>query len=277
MLTDKIKQLIEKTLIELPGDVIDAIELAYRRETHKIGKIQLETILKNIEVARKDRLPLCQDTGVPIFFIEYGKDRTYTLDELIDSINEAVLDIHKEVPVRPSLVDTLSRKNLGYSDNPAWIHIDYSRSAETKIHFLPKGAGSENVSFTEMLNPTVSEDEIVDIITEAIMRAGGKSCPPIILGIGLGGTLDLAALSAKKALLNKISTEKTDLEMKILNSINDLRLGPMGLGGVTTCLDVVVNILPSHTASLPLAVNVQCWCARRGTLIISDGVIHERD
>lgn len=277
MLQDKIKQLIEKTMIELPKDVIDALELAYRKETHKIGKIQLETILKNIEVARKDRLPMCQDTGVPIFFIEYGKDRTYTLDELIDSINEAVLDIHKEVLVRPSLVDTLSRKNLGYSDNPAWIHIDYSDSGETKIHFLPKGAGSENVSFTEMLNPTVSEDEIVDIITEAIMRAGGKSCPPIILGIGLGGTLDLAALSAKKALLNKISTEKTDLEMKILNSINDLRLGPMGLGGVTTCLDVVVNILPSHTASLPLAVNVQCWCARRGTLIISDGEVYERD
>ncbi len=277
MLSSKIKKLIFNSLIYLPKDVIEILKEAYEKEESKIGKIQLDTILKNINIAKEEKKPLCQDTGLPIFFLDYGMNSKYSLNEIKDAINKAIDDIHKKYPIRPSLVDPVSRENLGYSDRPAWVHLDYFDSDVTKIHFLPKGAGSENVSFTKMMSPTSSEKEIIDYITQKIKKRASKSCPPIILGIGLGGSLDFATLSAKKALLTKISSRRSNFEEKIFNSINELNIGPMGLGGNVTCLDVVVKSLPCHTASLPLAVNVQCWCARRRTLVIDGDKIYEED
>lgn len=270
-----LRECIQKSLIDLPDDVVSALKSAYAHEKNEIARIHLDNILKNIEIAKKDRLPLCQDTGLPIFFVEYGKDRTYSLDEIILAINDAVRDIHLLHPIRPSLVDPLTRKPIGYSPSPAFVHIEYTSEDASYIHFLPKGAGSENASFVRMMSPTSTEDEIVNVIAENIRLSAGTPCPPIILGVGIGGTLDLAALCAKKSLLRRISDKKHPLEKKIIDTVNALGIGPMGDGGSITCLNVAVTTLPCHTASLPLAVNVQCWCARRKSLILKNGKVYE--
>jgi len=252
---------------ELPEDVVTAVRNAYEREESEIARRTLETILKNVEAAKKLRVPMCQDTGIPVFFVEIGRDLKLEFD-LCEAIREGVRRATLEIPLRPNAVHPITRENSG--DNTGahvpQINLELVDGDELRIVAMPKGAGSENVSALKMMLPT-EVNKIKDFVVETVLRAGGKPCPPIFVGIGIGGTFDGAAKLAKKALLRNV-LEMNKFEFEILEAINNLGVGPMGLGGKTTALAVLCEIGHCHTASLPVAVNIQCWANRRAEIVL---------
>ncbi|MET1125185.1 MAG: fumarate hydratase [Archaeoglobaceae archaeon] len=259
--------LLKKAHTELPDDVLKAIRRAYELEENEVARKNLEIILRNVEVARKLRVPMCQDTGIPVFFVELGRELCLDFD-LYDAIVEGVRRATKEVPLRPNAVHPITRKNSG--DNTG-IHIppvevQIVNGDSLKIAVIPKGAGSENVSALRMMLPG-DADKIKSFVVECVARAGGKPCPPIFVGVGIGGTFDLAAKLAKKALLRNV-LEMDDFELEVLEAVNALGIGPMGMGGKTTALAVLINYAHCHTASLPVAVNIQCWANRRAEVVL---------
>jgi len=260
---DTVVELFKKAETTLGDDIIKALREAYDREKG-IAKNILEAILKNVEIARKEKIPMCQDTGLPVVFAEVGRDICLNFN-LKNAIIEGVVRATKEVPLRPNAVHPLTRHNPG--DNTGIhmpvIHYDVVEGGELKLTVMPKGAGSENVSALRMMLPG-DVDKIPLFIAEVVKNAGGKPCPPVIVGVGIGSTFDGAAKLAKKALLRDI-TEMNDYERDILEKVNSLGIGPMGFGGKTTALSVLVEIGHCHTASLPVAVNIQCWANRHAT------------
>lgn len=251
----------------IPDDVARALEEALEREDGLARRI-LENIIKAVEISKSERIPLCQDTGIPIFFVRKGGELDLEFD-LRDALREAVVRATKMGFLRSNTVHPISR--APYPDNMGpempIVHLEEVDGDGLEIVFLPKGAGSENVSKLYSLRPVSGREEIVKAVLGAILEAGGKPCPPTILGIGIGGTTDLAMLLAKRSLLRRVGERNEDeeiaeLELEILERANELGLGPMGLGGRTTCLDVRIEIAASHTASLFLGVNFQCWAAR---------------
>lgn len=265
-----IADLLRKAEIELPDDVVNALRKAETSEENQVAKSQLQAILRNIELAKKHGVPMCQDTGIMIFFTEIGTEFQPGFD-LEAAIREAVILATTEVPLRPNAVDPLTRKNsldntgVGIPD----IHWKFVPGNQLKITAAPKGAGSENMSSLRMFNPTEAGN-IKKFVLETVMNAGGMPCPPLTIGIGIGGSFDAAARLAKEALLEPLDAPMEGLEKEIFEAVNALGIGCMGLGGSTTALAVHVKTAHCHTASLPVAVNIQCWANRHASIVFRE-------
>ncbi|WP_410509801.1 fumarate hydratase [Methanosarcina hadiensis] len=265
-----IADLLRKAEIELPDDVVDALKEAEAREENQVAKSQLQAILRNIEIAKNHGVPMCQDTGIMIFFAELGTEFQPGFN-IETAIKDAVALATREVPLRPNAVDPLTRKNSGNNTGAGIpdIHWKLVSGKQLKITVAPKGAGSENMSALRMLNPTET-GSIKNFVLETVINAGGMPCPPLVLGVGIGGSFDKAARLAKEALLEPLDNPLTDFEKEILESVNALGIGCMGLGGSTTALSVHIKTAHCHTASLPVAVNIQCWANRHASIVFGE-------
>lgn len=265
-----IADLLRKAEIELPDDVESALRKAETAEKSQVAKSQLQAILKNIELAKKYGVPMCQDTGIMIFFVELGAEFRPDFD-LEAAFREAVVLATIEVPLRPNAVDPLTRKNSG--DNTGVgipdIHCKLVPGKQLKITAAPKGAGSENMSALRMFNPTETGN-IRNFVLETVVNAGGMPCPPLTIGVGIGGSSDAATRLAKEALLEPLDALMNGLEKEILEAVNALGIGCMGLGGSTTALAVHIKTAYCHTASLPVAVNIQCWANRHASIVYEE-------
>lgn len=272
-----IVQLIKKAETELPKDVVNALKHAYEIE-EGIAKIQIEAILKNIDLAKRTRRPMCQDTGIQTFFVKIGVDFPY-INKLKGLITDAVKKATKEIPIRPNTVDPFTgvnhKDNTG--DHIPYITWDFAEGSDVHITALPKGGGSENMSKLGMLKPGVGLEGVKDFVVEKMIESGGNPCPPTVVGVGVGGGADLAMKLGKKALLRPVGVRHKDktiaaVEEELIKRINDSGIGPMGLGGKTTVLDVHIEKAHRHPASLPVGIAVQCWADRRANMVIhSDG------
>ncbi len=257
---------ISKAQISLPQWVVLSIENALRRESNEIARYHLNAILNNIKISSSDARPICQDTGLPVFHVELGDECSIDFD-LAEALAEGVRIATRKGWLRPNVVDPLTRENTGDNTGTGMPYVILDRVAgdSLKITAFPKGAGSENMSFLGMLNPA---DDPFDYILETLLERIPNACPPVFVGIGLGGTFDQAAGLAKRALLNLPG--ESEEEQSLLKRINALGIGPMGLGGDTTALGVRIERACCHTASLPVAVNLQCWANRRATAIVRE-------
>lgn len=257
----------------LGKDVIDKIKESERNEESPIGKDILNKMIINTEIAKNKQIPICQDTGMAVFFIEIGQDVYIEGGSLTESINEGVRQGYKEGYLRKSVVeDPLIRKNTN-DNTPAVIHYDIVKGDKLKISFAPKGFGSENMGALKMLKPSDGVEGVKRFIIETVEKAGPNPCPPIVVGVGIGGTMEKSCELAKKALLRKMDkhNEKPhikDLEVELLEKINNLGIGPQGLGGRITALAVNIETFPTHIAGLPVAVNINCHVARHVEVIL---------
>ena len=250
----------------LRKDALAALKVAYSQEKNKRAKIILDAVIRNASMARRERLAICQDTGMPVVFLEVGQG-VRILGNLKSAINKGIELGYRKGYLRNSVIkDPLLRGKSAYQ--PAVIHTDIVRGNKLKITVLPKGFGCENKSQLIMFNPTVKIDEIKKFIIDAVKAAGPDACPPYVIGVGIGGTADYASLLAKKALLNNVGRDATKLEKELLKRINELNIGPMGLGGKTTALAVNIKTYPTHIAGLPVAVNISCHALRSATTIL---------
>jgi fumarate hydratase subunit alpha len=262
-LADATFRAYRKAVIRLPPDVLRVIRKAAAAETNLVACGEFANILKNVGEAERLGVPMCQDTGVPVIYLTLPPDVPLTRD-LYDGVAEGVRRATREIPLRPNVVDPLSRHNTGNNTGPGMPAIHVQPGEKFTVTVLPKGAGAENVSAITMLLPS-HQYGIEGFIVETMLKAEGRPCPPVILGVGIGGTFDGAAALAKEALLLPVD-EMTSFEQKICTSVNLLGIGPMGLGGDTTALAVKVKTAGCHTASLPVAVNIQCWANRHATV-----------
>lgn len=256
----------------LGDDIKAAIEKARGNEESPTGKDILGQLLENADIANKEKIALCQDTGFTVCFIELGTDILINGGTLIEAINEGVRQGYKEGYLRKSICHPLTRSNTG-DNTPAIVHIDLVPDDTLRIHIAPKGGGSENMSGLAMLRPSDGIEGIREFVIDRVKASGGNPCPPIIVGVGIGGTMEKAALIARKALLRPIGSVNPDpdleiLEQELLESINKLGIGPQGLGGTTTALAVHVALFPCHIASLPVAVNINCHSSRHKEIIL---------
>jgi len=273
-ITKTVASLFKNACIYLPVDVAASIKRARRIEQSPQGRSVLNTILANIKVAADEQLPLCQDTGTAVVFLELGQDVHITGGELYAAINKGVKIGYQKGYLRKSIVRMpfSSRENTG-DNTPAIIHTEIVPGDRLKIVAMPKGGGAENCSRLTVMPPSKGREGIVDYIVNLVDEYGCNACPPLIIGVGIGGTTEKTMLLAKKALLREINVRNIDpeiaqLEKDILSKVNKLGIGPMGYGGNITALAVHVEVLPSHIASLPVAVNMQCWCSRHNEAII---------
>ncbi len=264
--------LFKEAVIKLPPDVKKALENAYEKEDEEIAKSNLKAILENIRIAEKLQIPMCQDTGLPIIFVKLGK---VEVEDLYEGIRMGVERATKEIPLRPNVVDPLTRKNTGINIGKNIPQVDIELIQDEIIEFtvLPKGFGSENNNALKMALPGDGVDGIKRFVLDTVIAAAGKPCPPVIVGVGIGGTSDLAMKLAKKALLRNIGVSSAEeriaaLESEILNLINSTGIGPMGLGGKTTALDVKIELADTHTAGLPIGVCIQCWAGRHASTVL---------
>jgi len=272
---DTICQLYKKAAITLPEDVKISLEAALKTEDDELPRLNIEAILKNIELAEKRSIPMCQDTGLPIIFVKVGKvnfENNNIYNTIYNGIVKGVQKATKETPLRPNIVDPITRKNSGNNNGIMTPQIDIELINEDYVEFtiFPKGFGSENNNALKMALPGEGIEGIKEFVVETVLKAGGKPCPPIVVGVGIGGTSDLALKTAKKALLEKLGDRNPDhllaeLENSLLKEINNSGIGPMGLGGKTTALDVKIRKISTHTAGLPIGVCIQCWAHRHAT------------
>ncbi|MEN6341117.1 MAG: fumarate hydratase [Methanospirillum sp.] len=254
-----------EAVVHLPPDVLGALERARAAETGPVARAELENILANVDLAGSTGLPLCQDTGVPVVYVTLPPSVPFE-QSLFDAIADGVRRATVAVPLRPNVVDPCTRKNSGDNTGEGMPAIHVSPGEAFTITVLPKGAGAENMSRVRMLLPSEVE-RIPEVVVRCVLEAGARPCPPVVLGVGIGGTFDLAASLAKEALLDPIDT-MDEYETSLCDAVNRLGLGPMGLGGRTTALAVKVRRAACHTASLPVAINVQCWANRHATAVV---------
>ena len=261
------KQCIESN-IKLPKDIRDHLCQALEEEESPLGKEVLKDIIKNTEIAESKNIPICQDTGFAVVFLKVGQDVHVVGGSLNDAINEGVRRGYTKGYLRKSMVidPFLSRKNTN-DNTPAIIHTEIVPGDKINIIFAPKGGGSENMSALRMLKPADGVEGIKRFVLETVDRAGSNPCPPIIVGVGVGGTIEIATLIAKKALLRPLGQhhpqpEIADLERELLKEVNNLGIGPQGFGGLITALGVNIETYPTHIACLPVAINIQCHVAR---------------
>jgi fumarate hydratase subunit alpha len=251
--------------VRLPGDVEQAIQAAHVREGNPVARGELGNILGNIALAAEGRSLICQDTGIPVIYLTIPPSVPYTRG-LEEAIARGVHLATERIPLRPNAVDPCTRKNTGDNTGPGIPAVHVRPGDRLTVTVLPKGAGSENVSRIGMLLPTRTAD-VERFVVETVALAGGRPCPPVILGVGIGSTFDGVAALAKEALLLPVDT-MDPFEQQLCDAVNTLGIGPMGLGGDTTALAVKVRRAACHTASLPVAVNVQCWACRRATRVV---------
>jgi len=258
----------------LEEDVMAKLEEAIAKEESSVGREILEQILNNDRMAARLGMPMCQDTGVAVVFVDLGQDVHVIGGDFIEAINEGVRQGYRDGFLRKSLVTdpVIERKNT--KDNtPAIIHIQIVPGENIQIVLAPKGGGSENMSEVRMMQPSDGLEGITDFVVDRVRRSGGNPCPPVIVGVGIGGNFEQSALLAKKALLRRLGSLNPDpiwnpVEVELLDRINRLGIGPMGLGGRTTALAVHILAQPCHIASMPVAVNLQCHAARHKTAVI---------
>lgn len=254
----------------LNRDVQCALEQGLAREQNATAKTMLTDILKNAEIARNEQMPICQDTGMAVIFLKLGQDAHITGGSLYDAVNEGVRQGYAEGYLRKSVVaDPVRRGNTG-DNTPAVIHTEIADGAHLEITLAPKGFGSENMSAVKMCKPSDGLDGIIDFVVDTVRRAGGNPCPPLVVGVGIGGTFEKCAYLAKSALLRDVDSSNPDpyyaeLEATLLERINALDIGPQGFGGVTTALGVNVETFPTHIAGMPCAVNINCHVTRHLT------------
>jgi len=272
---DTTVNLLKLAVVELPADVEEALKRAYREETSEAGKVQLEAILKDIELAKKWNIPMCQDTGIIIFYIKAGT-KVEGLGKIEATLQNATRRATKEIPLRPNTVDPFTQKNTG--DNTGryipYVNWELTEGNTIEITAFPKGGGSENVCSLGMLTPGEGVKGLKKFVIDAVIRAGAMPCPPTILGVATGGGADMAMKLAKKALLRPLNQpnpnpELAKLENELYEAANSTGIGPMGLGGKITVLGAKVDYAHRHPASYPVAVAFQCWAARRATARIS--------
>ena len=266
-ITAKVREMFLRANTCLGGDVEDALRRARDGEETELGRQVLERILENAAIARKERLPICQDTGLSVVFVELGQDVRVVGGALREAVEEGVRQAYREGYFRKSVCDPLSRANTG-DNTPAVIHLDVVPGDAIRLTAMPKGGGSENMSTVTMLLPAAGRDGIRDHVVETVLRAGPNPCPPVIVGVGIGGAMEEAVLLAKKSLLRPLGEKNRRdgrlalLEAEILAEINRRGGGPQGFGGNASALAVHVEMKPCHIACLPVAVNVQCHAAR---------------
>lgn len=270
-ITEKVRALCMSAAYDLEPDVAAAIKGARKKEESPLGQEILDQIINNFEIAGKESLPMCQDTGISVFFVEVGREVAFD-GSLEDAINEGVRRGYKEGYLRKSVCHPLKRLNTG-DNTPAIIHTTIVEGDKVKIKIAPKGAGSENMSRLKMLKPAEGIPGIKGFVIETIREAGGNPCPPIVVGVGVGGSFEKSAILSKKALLRPVGTKNPDaevaaLEAELLEAINRLGIGPMGFGGTQTALAVHMEIYPCHIASLPVAINIQCHADRHKEAVI---------
>ncbi len=258
----------------LPEDALVAYREALRKEESPLGREVLKEIIANAELALKEEMPYCQDTGVAVVFVEVGQDVHIVGGSLEEAINEGVRRAYTEGYLRASMVwdPVFERKNTG-DNTPAVIHYEIVEGDKIKIHFAPKGAGSENTSRLAMLKPADGWEGIKRFVLETVKLAGPNACPPLTVGVGIGGNFEYCAYLSKKALLRPIGERSNNevakrMEEELMEDINKLGLGPMGFGGRVTAVDVKVELYPCHIASLPVAVNIQCHASRHKEVVI---------
>lgn len=258
-----VERAIHDAETELPADVVSVLQTAYANETSPVARGEYENIFANLKIAKERDVPICQDTGLIVLYITLPPEIPYSA-ELFEAAEEGVRRATVSVPLRPNAVHPLSRKNSGDNCGEGMPAIHIRPGEKFSVTVLPKGAGSENMSQIKMMLPS-EVDKIPEFVADVARTAGSRPCPPIIVGVGIGGTFDTAPALAKEALLKPID-QMDDFEQEICDRINELGIGPMGLGGKTTALAVKVKRGACHTASLPVAVNIQCWCCRRRTV-----------
>ncbi len=274
IIKEKVHDLCIDANINIDPQVNSALKQAIKQETAATAKEILSIIVKNHELARQKEMPLCQDTGMALFFVDIGQDIHVVDGNINHAINEGVKSGYKSGYLRKSVVydPAFQRKNTE-SNTPALIHYNIVPGDQLTITCAPKGGGAENMSRIQMMKPADGIPGIKNFVLESVKQAGGNPCPPLILGIGVGSNFEGAALLAKKALLRPLNSyhpeqEWADLEKQLLKEINELGIGPMGLGGKTTAIGVNILTAATHIASLPVAINFQCHCHRHKTIII---------
>ncbi|MCQ2553001.1 MAG: fumarate hydratase [Clostridia bacterium] len=269
---DAVVGICKQANLKLPDDVYQALKTYHQNETWPLAKESLQLLEDNLEIADREQIPICQDTGAACFFVELGND-VHIDGDLYAAINEGVKEAYEVNYFRKSIVgDPIRRGNTG-TNTPAFISLELKQGDSLKLTVMPKGFGSENMSRLGMLKPSDGEKGVLDFIVETVKLAGPNPCPPIVIGVGVGGSFDKVAYLAKKALLRPIGVENedpyyADLEKQLLERINNLGIGPQGFGGRTTCLNVAIEQYPTHVAGLPVAVNVSCHATRRASVVL---------
>lgn len=263
---DSVFRLALEACRTLTPSCLTAIERATERESSPSAKFALSAILENADVAKRETMPVCQDTGMACVFLDIGQDVFLTGKALSDAINDGVRRAYRDGYFRKSVCDPLTRVNTA-DNTPANVHTEIVEGDKITISFLPKGFGSENMSRLFMLTPAMGRQGIIDSVVKAVAEAGSKPCPPVYVGVGIGGSFDSVALLAKKALLREVGSRNgredvASIEEEILEKINALGIGAQGFHGDVTALGVSCEIAPTHIAGLPVAVNVQCHCVR---------------
>jgi len=273
-ITKAVSQLFQEACYYLPEDVLNALKQARQTEESPIGCNVLDRIIENVDISAKEQIPICGDTGVAVVFLEIGQDIHIVGGDIYCAINEGVRQGYAEGYLRKSMVSQPFSARTNTGDNtPAMIHTDIVPGDKLKIVALPKGAGSENMACLAMLSPAQGRQGVIDFVVNAVDKAGSNPCPPHIVGVGIGGTVEKTIMLAKRALLRRVGepnpgAEVAERETEILERVNRLGIGPVGYGGRATALAVHVEVFPSHIASLPVAVNIQCWCARQKVAIL---------
>jgi fumarate hydratase subunit alpha len=252
--------------INASNNIVEALTEGIGKEESPVGKEVLRELIRNIDIAKEEHRPICQDTGLAVTFLEIGQNVHIHGGSLIDAINEGVRRAYKNGYLRKSCCDPFSRKNTG-DNTPAIIHTSIVPGDRIKIVALPKGGGSENYGEVRMLVPSQGREGVKSFVLEMVKKGGPNPCPPIIVGVGIGGNFETSALLSKEALMVPIGRRNenpsiAELELEILNDINRTGIGPQGYGGTLTALDVHVKMMPCHIASLPVAVNIQCHAHR---------------
>jgi fumarate hydratase subunit alpha len=272
-ISEAVSELYRRINVELRPDVLRALRRALKEEESELAREVLQALLENERTSRETGLPLCQDTGSAVAFVEIGRRLVITGGTLQEAIDEGLRRAVGEGPLRASTVASpLERDNVG-DGTPAVVHLTQDGSDELTIHIMAKGGGAENMSRLYMLNPGDGREGVLEAVVETVERAGANPCPPVIVGVGLGGNFEQAALLAKRALLRDLEQrhprpELAELEREALRRIDELGIGPQGFGGRTTALAVLVEQAPCHIASLPVAVNLECHSHRHGSVTL---------
>jgi fumarate hydratase subunit alpha len=272
--TKTVTRLFLEANFNLTDDVLDALKTAQKTEESAAGKEVLRQIINNADLAAKEQIPLCQDCGAAVLFLELGQDAHIIGGDLNEAVNEGVRQAYEKGYLRKSMVTHPFSSRVNTKNNtPAIIHTEIVPGDKLKITAVPKGGGTENMSRLVMLTPSVGRQGIIDNVLKAVDEAGSNPCPPMIVGVGIGGTAEKTLLLAKKALLRKVGEHNADpevaeLEKELLEKVNKLGIGPMGYGGRTTALAVNVEVFPSHIAGMPLAINLNCHSARHKEAVL---------
>jgi fumarate hydratase subunit alpha len=273
-ITAVVKKLCIESNYDLPDDVYEALQSGKEAEESPVGRAVFGQLVENADIARRDRVPICQDTGFAVFFVKLGQDVHLAGGDFTAAVNEGVRQGYAEGYLRKSIAEEPAQARRNTKDNtPAVIHTEIVPGDAVEMWMMAKGGGAENMSSLNMLKPSQGWRGMVDAVVDTVSRAGSNPCPPIVIGVGIGGTIDMVTVLAKKALLRDIGSVHPDeriaaMEAELLQKINALGVGPQGLGGTQTCLGVFIEEMPCHIASMPLAVNVQCHAQRHKYVVL---------